>query len=267
MTDTQMRPHPMVIDARQVAVERSPDPSRGYDSRSARRACATRLLALHRGEPVPDALLAELSAEGFGIRCADADRVHAAVPQLKPTCVLLHALPTGPSGLKLCRELRSQSDVPIIVLSSNDSRLDGVVWLRSGADDYIARPLHAAEVLERVRAVLRRRYIDLSRAQPVRRLGELAIDYRHQRVCLRGAPVALTATEFRILSFLAEEPGHVRSRREILEHLNHGVHVGDERVCDVHISHLRRKIDDDPAGAKRIVTVRGAGYLLASRLP
>jgi len=229
------------------------------------RTTAARLLALHGPEPIPDALLAELSADGFGIRCAQAARLGPAIPELKPTCVLLHGLPASPSALRFCRKLRQQSDVPIIVLSSNDSRLDGVVWLRAGADDYIAQPLHPQELLARIRAVLRRRYLDLTRMQPVRRLGDLAIEYGHQRASLRGVPVRLTATEFRILSFLAEQPGQVRSRREILEHLNHGVHVGDERVCDAHISNLRRKIEDDSIGARRIVTVRSAGYVLVAR--
>jgi DNA-binding response OmpR family regulator len=168
------------------------------------------------------------------------------------------------SGLELCRVVRAESDLPIIMLTARDAEVDRVLGLELGADDYLTKPFSLAELVSRVRALLRRRELDRVAALPGsgRVLGGLELDLVRHRVIADGEPVQLTPSEFRLLAFLAEHPERVFSRREIMEHLWETPYVGDPRACDVHISHLRRKIERDPTHPERIVTVREVGYKL-----
>ena len=179
--------------------------------------------------------------------------------------VILDVMLPGISGTDVCRALRAESDVPILMLTARDAEVDRVIGLELGADDYVTKPFSTAELLSRVRAILRRR--DLDRATggaTVRRLGGLQIDLGRHEVSVDGDRVHLTLSEFKVLSLLAEQPERVVSRRELMQHLWASEHVGDEHACEVHISNLRRKIERDPSQPERLVTVRGSGYKLVA---
>ena len=179
--------------------------------------------------------------------------------------VLLDVMMPAMSGTDVCRVLRSESDVPIIMLTARDAELDRVLGLELGADDYVAKPFSTAELISRIRALLRRRELDLgSRGGPVCRVGGLTIDLARHTVEVNDRPVRLTPFEFRLLTMLAEEPDRVFTRAQIMENLWQTPYVGQARACDVHISNLRRKIERDPAHPERIVTVREYGYKLTS---
>jgi two-component system response regulator RegX3 len=164
------------------------------------------------------------------------------------------------SGMELCRRVRATSDMPIIMLTARDAEVDRVLGLESGADDYVTKPFSTAELLSRVRAILRRR--DLDRGTSVRAVGSVEVDLARHEVRVGGQPVRLTPTEFRLVSLLASQDRPF-SRREIMQHLWESSYVGDERAADVHVANIRRKLesDGDPA---RIVTIRGVGYRLAA---
>jgi len=177
--------------------------------------------------------------------------------------VILDIMLPGMSGTDVCRALRAESDVPILMLTARDAEIDRVLGLELGADDYVTKPFSTAELLSRVRAILRRRELDRATGgATVRKLGGLQIDLGRHEVSVDGDRVHLTLSEFKVLSLLAEQPERIVSRRELMQHLWASEHVGDEHACEVHISNLRRKIEKDPAQPERLVTVRGMGYKL-----
>jgi two-component system response regulator RegX3 len=179
--------------------------------------------------------------------------------------VILDVMLPGISGTDICRSLRSESDVPIVMLTARDAELDRVLGLELGADDYVTKPFSTAELLSRVRAILRRRELDRATGGlALRKLGGLQIDLGRHEVTVDEVRVHLTLSEFKVLSLLAEQPERVISRRELMQHLWASEHVGDEHACEVHISNLRRKIEKDPTQPERLVTVRGMGYKLVA---
>jgi DNA-binding response OmpR family regulator len=179
--------------------------------------------------------------------------------------VVLDVMLPGMSGTDVCRALRAESDVPIVMLTARDAEIDRVLGLELGADDYVTKPFSTAELLSRVRAILRRRELDRATGgATVRKLGGLQIDLGRHEVSVDGDRVHLTLSEFKVLSLLAEQPERVISRRELMQHLWASEHVGDEHACEVHISNLRRKIERDPSQPERLVTVRGMGYKLVA---
>ncbi len=179
--------------------------------------------------------------------------------------VILDVMLPRLSGTEVCRALRAESDVPIVMLTARDAETDRVLGLELGADDYVTKPFSTAELLSRVRAILRRRELDRANGGvAVRRLGGLHIDLGRHEVLVDGERVHLTLSEFKVLALLAEQPLRVISRRELMQHLWASEHVGDEHACEVHISNLRRKIERNPSTPQRLVTVRGVGYKLVS---
>jgi len=177
--------------------------------------------------------------------------------------IVLDIMLPGRNGLDVCRDLRTMSDVPIIMLSARDDELDRVLGLELGADDYVTKPFSTAEVLSRVRAILRRRAIDRrSGGGATRQAGGVTVDLAQRRVTIDGGEVELTPSEFRLLLLLIDHVGNVLSREQIMEHLWDSPYVGDARACDVHISNLRRKIERRPDQPERILTIRGIGYKL-----
>ena len=166
-------------------------------------------------------------------------------------------------GLEVCKRLRSQSTVPIIMLTARDDELDKVLGLELGADDYITKPFSIREFRSRVRALLRRASLP---AQQERRDGEtieadgLRIDSGRRSVDVRGEPVQLTYVEFELLRALASNPGRVFSRRQLLEALWGDSAYREPRTIDVHVRHLREKLERDASEPEFILTVRGAGY-------
>jgi two-component system response regulator RegX3 len=179
--------------------------------------------------------------------------------------LVLDIMLPGMSGIDVCRVLRAESDIPIVMLTARDDEVDRVLGLELGADDYVTKPFSTAELVSRIRAILRRRELDRAPASPtVQRVGGIAIDLARHAVAVDGREVELTPSEFRLLLLLAEEPDRVFTRQQIMEHLWRTPYVGDTRACDAHVSNLRRKVERDPAHPERILTVREVGYKLTS---
>jgi two-component system, OmpR family, response regulator RegX3 len=176
--------------------------------------------------------------------------------------MILDLLLPGVPGLDVCRTVRAESDLPILMLTARESELDRVVGLETGADDYVTKPFSMAELTSRVRALLRRRALDRSRTTAIRTVGALQLDVSRHAATLDDRPLPLTPSEFRLLTLLASEPGRVFTREELVRHLWQSDFLGDRRAIDVHISNLRRKLERDPRQPKRLITVRGAGYKL-----
>ena len=210
-----------------------------------------------------------LEQEGFAVTIAtdgdDADEKLGS-GDVHFDLLVLDIMMPGRSGLDLCRDVRNRSAVPIILLTAKDAEVDKVVGLEVGADDYVTKPFSVRELLGRVRAQLRRRELD--RASTIEggansiEAGEVSIDLARHLVTVRGEPVNLTRSEFQVLRLLADRPGQVFSRLEIMEELWQSEFSGDVRACDVHISNLRQKIERDPQDPELVVTVRGIGYKL-----
>jgi DNA-binding response OmpR family regulator len=179
--------------------------------------------------------------------------------------VILDIMLPGLSGIDVCRRLRGESDVPILMLTARDAEVDRVLGLELGADDYVTKPFSTAELVSRVRAILRRRELDREpQTRSELRVGGIAIDLARHTVVVDGRQVDVTPSEFRLLVLLAEEPERVFTRHQIMEHLWRTPYVGETRACDAHISNLRKKVERDPAHPERLVTVREAGYKLVA---
>jgi two-component system, OmpR family, response regulator RegX3 len=224
-----------------------------------------RILVVDDTEAILDAVTDALAAEGFEVQGASDGRAGLEAAQAEPfDLVILDLMLPGLSGTEICRRLRAESPVPIIMLTARDSEADRVLGLEIGADDYVTKPFSEVELLSRVRAILRRRELDRPRDATVRRLGGLSLDVVKHEVLADGETIALSPSEYKLLAFLAEEPERVFTRREIMQHLWQSTYVGDERACDAHVSTLRRKIERDASHPERIVTVPGFGYKLIS---
>jgi len=212
---------------------------------------------------VVDAIAHRMASEQFELETASDGEEALEKARARPfDLVILNVMMPRMFGTDVCRTLRTESDVPIILLSARDAELDRVLGLELGADDYITKPFSMVELVSRVRAILRRRELDRASAGGLRKVGDMRIDLARHQVAVDGRSVHLTRSEFRLLTFLAEQSERVFSRREIMEHLWESPYIGDERACDIHISNLRRKIEDDPRHPERLVTVRGVGYSL-----
>jgi two-component system response regulator RegX3 len=210
-----------------------------------------------------------LQQEGFEVTLAvDGDDAESKLAENEYDLLILDIMMPGRSGLDLCREVRARSPVPIILLTAKDAEVDKVVGLEVGADDYVTKPFSVRELLGRVRAQLRRR--DLDRAAPsdggaaaTIEAKDVSIDLARHLVTVRGEPVNLTRSEFQVLRLLAERPGEVFSRRQIMEELWQTEFNGDVRACDVHISNLRQKVERDAQKPELVLTVRRVGYKFA----
>ncbi|GIK76633.1 MAG: DNA-binding response regulator [Acidobacteria bacterium] len=210
-----------------------------------------------------------LEQEGFDVTIAiDGDDADEKIGEgdVPFDLLVLDIMMPGRSGLDLCRDVRGRSAVPIILLTAKDAEVDKVVGLEVGADDYVTKPFSVRELLGRVRAQLRRRELDRAvtaeGGSSTIEAGEVSIDLARHLVTVRGEPVNLTRSEFQVLRLLADRPGQVFSRLEIMEELWQSEFSGDVRACDVHISNLRQKIERDPQDPELVVTVRGIGYKL-----
>jgi DNA-binding response OmpR family regulator len=175
--------------------------------------------------------------------------------------MVLDLLLPGLSGLDVCRAVRAESDLPIVMLTARDAEVDRILGLELGADDYVTKPFSVNELVSRVRALLRRRDLDRSGAR-LHRVGPLELDVARHSATLRNAPLQLTRSEFRLVTLLASEPGRVFSREELVHHLWHSDFNGDRRAIDVHMSNLRRKLEPDRREPRFLQTVRGVGYRL-----
>ena len=224
---------------------------------------STRILVVDDEPAIVDAVTYALMSEGFDVAAArDGETALGTVRRETFDLVILDVMLPRLAGTEVCRRIRSESDVPILMLTARDGEVERVLGLEIGADDYVTKPFSMAELVSRVRAILRRRELDRGATHDVRRVGALEVDFRRHTVTVGAQRVQLTPSEFKVLSLLAEEPERVFSRREIMQHLWESTYVGDQRACDIHVSNLRRKVERNPARPERIVTVRGAGYKL-----
>jgi two-component system response regulator RegX3 len=224
----------------------------------------TRILLADDEPDLVDPLVYVLRQHGFEVTAVpDGERALFEARRGGYDVLICDVLMPGMLGTDVCRLVRAESDLPIILLTAKDAEVDRVLGLELGADDYVTKPFSAAELVSRVRALLRRRELDRT-ASPTATLkvGGLSIDYARHEVEADGESVLLTPSEFTVLSLLAESPGQVFSRGQIMERLWQSPHTGDGRAADVHISNLRRKVERDPGRPTRIVTVREFGYKL-----
>jgi DNA-binding response OmpR family regulator len=179
----------------------------------------------------------------------------------RPDLIVLDLMLPGMSGLEVCRTLRNESDVPIIMLTAMTTDQDKLNGLELGADDYMTKPFSPRELAARVRTVLRRLPGERGPAQVTQ--GRLTLDFQKHEVTLNGKLVHLTSVEFRLLGVLVKEPGRVFSRAQLIEQALGSDFEGFDRTIDVHILKLRRKLEPDPANPRYIKTVYGVGYKLS----
>jgi two-component system, OmpR family, response regulator RegX3 len=224
-----------------------------------------RVLVVEDEPAIRDAVGYALRSDGFEVDLAgDGEAgLDAALEQPYDVVVLDLMLPKM-SGTEVCRRLRSERAVPIVMLTAKGGELDRVLGLEIGADDYVTKPFSMAELIGRIRAILRRRDLDRSGATSVIRVGGLELDPIRHEARVEGEAKRLTPSEFKLLLLLAEQPERVFTRREIMQHLWDSTYVGDQRACDIHVSNLRRKLERDPQNPEHLVTVRGVGYKLVA---
>ena len=222
-----------------------------------------RILVVEDEPAIAEAVAYALADAGYDVDAvADGDEALEAARGKHYDLMVLDLLLPGRPGVDVCRTVRAESDLPIVMLTALDSEVDRVVGLEVGADDYVTKPFSVLELVSRVRALLRRRELDRSRAAVVQEVGGLQLDVTRHSASVDGHPLQLTRSEFRLVSLLASAPGRVFTRDELVRHLWQSDFVGDRRAIDVHVSNLRRKLEPDPRHPRRLVTVRGVGYKL-----
>jgi two-component system response regulator RegX3 len=204
-----------------------------------------------------------LRAEGFEVdTVGDGEQALAAGRRGGYDIIVLDVMMPKLTGTEVCRRLRAESIVPIIMLTAKDAEVDRVLGLELGADDYITKPFSTPELTSRIRAVLRRCELERAAGGTTIHAGDVVIDLASHRTTVAGRAVSLTPSEFKVLALLAGAPNRVFSRWQIMEELWETPYVGTARAADVHVWNLRRKIEADPREPRHVVTVREAGYKL-----
>jgi DNA-binding response OmpR family regulator len=226
------------------------------------------ILLVDDEDSVQKLLAYPLEREGFRVlQARDGEEALACFAAEHVDLVVLDLMLPKLDGLEVCKRLRAASEVPIIMLTARDDELDKVLGLELGADDYITKPFSIREFRSRVRALLRRAAVTRPPGEPEESISAdgLEIDLGRRLVTVRGRPVRLTYVEFELLGTLAAHPGRVYSRRMLLEALWGAADYREPRTIDVHIRHLREKLERDPAEPEYILTVRGVGYRFRDR--
>jgi two-component system, OmpR family, KDP operon response regulator KdpE len=224
----------------------------------------THILVVDDEEQIRRALKSILSTRGYTLEMASTggEALIKAI-DTPPDLVVLDLMLPDRSGIEVCRELRTWMTAPILILSVRSNEADKIKALDEGADDYLTKPFSAGELLARIRALLRRAAA-LTSPPPVVHSGDLEIDIARRRVRRAGVEVALTPTEFDILSFLARNAGLVVTQRMILEHVWGPEWAEDAQTLRVHVSNLRKKIEPHPGGPRYIITEPGVGFRFAT---
>jgi two-component system, OmpR family, response regulator MtrA len=199
-----------------------------------------------------------LRGEGYEpVLCANGDRALPLFREHKPDLVLLDLMLPGMDGIDVCRAIRAESGVPIVMLTAKTDTVDVVVGLESGADDYVVKPFKPKELVARIRARLRR---SEEPTPELLEIGDLTIDVAGHSVRRDGTPISLTPLEFDLLVALARKPWQVFTREVLLEQVWGYRHAADTRLVNVHVQRLRSKVERDPERPEVVVTVRGVGY-------
>jgi DNA-binding response OmpR family regulator len=227
---------------------------------------AGKVLLIDDDTRLHELLASYLKQNGFQVAVAEDGRKGLAALEAGAfDAVLLDVMMPGMDGIEVVKRIRTKSRIPVLMLTAKGDETDRVVGLELGADDYIAKPFSPRELLARLRAVLRRAKPEPATEQLI--VADIAIDVPGRGVTAFGKPIELTGIEFDILVALARRAGRVVSRDALLEEAGRGDVTVSDRTVDVHISHLRQKIGDDPRSPKLIKTVRGVGYVLAKETP
>ncbi len=221
----------------------------------------TKILLVEDEASFSEALSYVLGKEGFEVVLADTgDGAITAFDKGGADLVLLDLMLPGLSGTEVCKQLRSRSAVPIIMLTAKDTEVDKVVGLELGADDYVTKPYSKAELIARIRAVLRRQ-VDVSNPQEgVITAGPVRIDVERHQVNINNELISLPLKEFELLEFLVRNSGRVLTRAQLIDRVWGSDYFGDTKTLDVHVKRLRAKIESDPANPVYIQTIRGLGY-------
>ena len=233
-------------------------------SASSSHGAPTKVLVVEDEEAFIDALSVGLEREGFHLEIArDGAEALDRFDEVDPDLVLLDVMLPTISGVDVCRELRTRTSVPIIMVTAKAAEIDTVVGLEVGADDYVTKPYRLRELVARMRAVLRRRPGDAAPdpERPERiAVDGVEIDAESHEARVRGEVVNLPLKEFELLSLLMENAGRVLPRATLIDRIWGSDYVGDTKTLDVHVKRIRSKIEDDPSDPQRIVTIRGLGY-------
>lgn len=220
----------------------------------------TRVLVIEDEESYREALSYMLRKEGFDVaEAVDGTAGLAEFDRGGADIVLLDLMMPGISGTEVCRQLRLQSSVPVIMVTARDTEVDKVVGLELGADDYVTKPFSQRELLARIRAVLRRGQ-EVELVPDVIEAGGVRMDVERHEVAVDGESVRLALKEFELLEMLLRNAGRVMTRGQLIDRVWGADYVGDTKTLDVHIKRLRAKIEEDPAHPVHLVTVRGLGY-------
>jgi two-component system alkaline phosphatase synthesis response regulator PhoP len=204
-----------------------------------------------------------LEHDGFRVLAAgDGKSALATARQARPDLVVLDLNLPGLDGLDVCRALRKESDVPILMLTARVEEIDRLIGLELGADDYVTKPFSPRELVARVKVILRR-VKGGTHQSGLLRAGDLAIDLNGHRVVRSGETIGLSRTEFNLLAILAQHPGQTFSRAQLVERLHNVAFDGFDRSIDAHIKNLRRKLEPNPAEPRYVLTVFGVGYKFA----
>ena len=221
----------------------------------------TKILLVEDEASFSDALSYVLGKEGFEVVLADTgDGAITAFDKGGADLVLLDLMLPGLSGTEVCKQLRLRSMVPIIMLTAKDTEVDKVVGLELGADDYVTKPYSKAELVARIRAVLRRQGDNTESDQGVITAGPVRIDIERHQVNINDEPISLPLKEFELLEFLVRNSGRVLTRAQLIDRVWGSDYFGDTKTLDVHVKRLRAKIESDPANPVYIQTIRGLGY-------
>ena len=222
----------------------------------------TRILLVEDEDSFSDPLSYLLGKEGYEVSVADDGlKALAEFDRNGADLVLLDLMLPGVSGTEVCRELRSKSNVPIIMLTAKDSEIDKVVGLELGADDYVTKPYSSRELLARVRAVLRRNVESEGfDDESVLEAGGVRIDVERHVVSVRGEELSMPLKEFELLEILIRNSGRVMTRGQLIDRIWGEDYVGDTKTLDVHVKRLRAKVEQNPSEPRLLTTVRGLGY-------
>jgi two-component system phosphate regulon response regulator OmpR len=225
---------------------------------------AARILIIDDDERLTEMVAGYLKARGFAVECrAEARSGLLVLEGGNVDALILDVMLPDIDGFEVCRRVRAQSDIPILMLTARGDAMDRVVGLEIGADDYLPKPFDPRELLARLGAVLRRSRRGFAETSAPLRFGRLTIDLQAREVLLDGQPRELTGRQFDLLVLLAERAGRVQTREQIMEALGGDEWDSVDRSIDVHVSRIRNAIEDDPKHPRFVRTIRGAGYMFS----